>query len=328
MRDTFKLASVLCLTSLVFGCAETPKEFMSLKSKDADDYALDSEDYSKPTRFLYPQKWAKPSGKNNNLDGYLYDVDPNKNVDRLQMLTLASGVKYANPFGMAMNLLMQETYRGSIDATLGEQTLYTVTKFDKKKDWDEQANAVMNMANKTVMAVHGNKAVLSNNGVEHLLLNATEIRNPDNVFCQKNEYFLCNALNVRIPMVLLDNDNYIPMVPQGDYITAQTYLPIGFPIEKLTSINVEGVTQFLYVPPIKENKTTSFWKEENLKYVSEWYKQDRISINPYLKNLNTKEVMYFNPKISAKQKDKYSLYKVFPSSATDEAISKKSVQIK
>lgn len=94
-------------------------------------------------------------------------------------------------------------------------------------------------------------------------------------------------------------------------MTAKTYLPIGFPIEKIKFANVAGVEQFLYVPSVKMNEHQELWKKENMPYFTDWYNQQRISINPYIKRLSDNTVYYFNPKITEKQQDNQSLYRVF-----------------
>jgi len=312
---TLKLSLILAASSLMFGCAKTPNESINVKGKYADDYALDADDFSEPTRFLYPLTWVEPELRANNLDNYYYDIqDSHKLANTSSALTVA-GVALGglSPFEAGMQLLAQQGSRTGYSASLGYQMLYTIKRVDKSQDLDAQAVALNQIAIDTVKAALGSSAVelYHNEGADNFyLLDYTRVEGSDDETCNA-VYSPCYANTDRIPMLIRENDGYIPLAPQnGDYLAAQTFLPLGFPIEKLKFPGGD-IQQILYVPAMKLNQQKDLWKKENFGYFEDWYKKERVSVNPYLKDLNDGTIMYFNSKITSKQKDERSLYRVF-----------------
>ncbi|MEF1341326.1 hypothetical protein REH81_31945, partial [Vibrio rotiferianus] len=191
--------------------------------------------------------------------------------------------------------------------------LYTIKKVDKSQDLDAQAVALNQIAINTVKAALGSSSIelYHNEGSDNFyLLDYTRVEGSNDETCNA-VYSPCYANTDRIPMLIRENDGYIPLVPQnGDYLAAQTFLPLGFPIEKLKFPGGD-IQQILYVPAMKLNQQKNLWKKENLDYFEDWYKKERVSVNPYLKDLNDGTIMYFNSKITSKQLDERSLYRVF-----------------
>ncbi|WP_428774908.1 hypothetical protein [Vibrio sp.] len=124
----------LCLSVLMFGCAETPNEYINLKGKYADDYELDAEDYSEPTRFLHPLTWVEPERNANNLDKFYDDIDTrtlesNKLVNAASLTTLAGAtLGKLSTFEVGMQLLAQQGTQTGYSARLGDQYLYTLIR--------------------------------------------------------------------------------------------------------------------------------------------------------------------------------------------------------
>ncbi|MFV0448631.1 MAG: hypothetical protein ACK5MF_09230 [Vibrio sp.] len=229
-------------------------------------------------------------------------------------LTVAGAALGAlSPFEAGMQLLAQQGSKMGYSASLGYQMLYTIKKVDKSQDLDAQAVALNQIAIDTVKAALGSSAVelYHNEGADNFyLLDYTRVEGSNDETCNA-VYAPCYANTDRIPMLIRENDGYIPLVPQnGDYLAAQTFLPLGFPIEKL-KFSGGDIQQILYVPAMKLNQQKDLWKKENLGYFEDWYKKERVSVNPYLKDLNHGTIMYFNSKITAKQKDERSLCRVF-----------------
>ncbi|MDE1329805.1 MULTISPECIES: hypothetical protein [Vibrio] len=313
---TLKLPLILAASSFMFGCAETPNEYINLKGKYAEDYELNADDFSDPARFLYPLTWVKPERRANNLDNYYYDIkDGHKLTNSSSTLTVAGAtLGILSSFEASMQLLAQQGSRMGYSASLGNQMLYTIKKVDKSQDLDAQAVALNQVANDTVKAALGGSAIelYHNEGADNFyLLDYTRVEGSNDETCNL-VYSPCYANTDRIPMLIRENEGYIPLVPQsGDYLAAQTFLPLGFPIEKLKSLGGNNIQQILYVPAMKLNQQENLWKKENFDYFEDWYKKERISVNPYLKDLNDGTIMYFNPKITSKQKDGRSLYRVF-----------------
>lgn len=310
-----KLPLILAVSSFMFGCAETPNEYINLKGKYADDYELDAEDFSVPARFLYPLTWVEPERRANNLDNFYDDIkDSHKLANTSSALTIAgAALGGLSPFEAGMQLLAQQGSRMGYSARLGNQMLYTIKKVDKSQDLDAQAVALNQIAIDTVKAALGSSAVelYHNEGADNFyLLDYTRVEGSNDETCNA-VYSRCYANTNRIPMLIRENDGYIPLAPQnGDYLAAQTFLPLGFPIEKL-KFHGGDIQQILYVPAMKLNQQKDLWKKENLDYFEDWYKKERVSVNPYLKDLNDGTIMYFNSNITSKQKDERSLYRVF-----------------
>lgn len=310
----FVVISALTLT--ISGCASTPNEAIESQGKYADDYALNAEEFSEATRFYYPLRWIEPERNSNNLDKFYYDTDSHKELaNTSSVATLAAaGLGSITSFDAVMGLLAQQGSRSGYDSLLGDQYLYTIIQVDNSKDLDAQAQYVNRIAVDTIKAAMESDAKEEYQKVgseDFYFLDRIKVTSTSDETCTA-VYSPCYSLTARIPMLIRDNNGYIPLAPQGgDYMVAKTYLPIGFPIEQIKFANVAGVEQFLYVPAVKMNGHEDLWKKENLSYFTDLYIQQRISINPYIKRLRDDTVFYFNPKITAKQKDSHSLYRVF-----------------
>lgn len=319
-----KSVIVLGITSVMSGCAFFPKtatEYMTTwgGSHQAEDYELDRDEYSDATRFIYAIRHIEPEKNVNNLDNFHEDIDTVKlhkrssdiNVTSAATIGMAALGKISS-FDAAMGLLAQQGAKPDYIPVLGEQMLYTIVKVDKSKDLDAQGLAANQISINTVKAAMGSEAkdiyFPTENG--YLIFEFNQVQGSDDASCNA-VYSPCISNIWRIPYLVQGNNGQIPLAPQGDYIATKTWLPIGFPIEKLKFTGIDGVEQFLYVPPVKINQNKTLWKKKNLKYFTEWYKKERVSINPYLKRLSDNTIMYFNSEITAKQKDSHSLYRVF-----------------
>ncbi len=317
-RNSFmkQFVVISTLTLAISGCASTPNEAIESQGKYADDYALNAEEFSEATRFYYPLRWIEPEHNSNNLDKFYYDTDSHKELaNTSSVATLAAaGLGSITSFDAVMGLLAQQGSRSGYDSLLGDQYLYTIIQVDNSKDLDAQAQYVNRIAVDTIKAAMESDAKEEYQKVgaeDFYFLDRIKVTSTSDETCTA-VYSPCYSLTARIPMLIRDNNGYIPLAPQGgDYMVAKTYLPIGFPIEQIKFANVAGVEQFLYVPAVKMNGHEDLWKKENLSYFTDWDNQQRISINPYIKRLSDDTVFYFNPKITAKQKDSHSLYRVF-----------------
>lgn len=311
-----KFLLVILSSIFIFGCAKTPNESINLQGKYADDFELDADDFSEPSRFLYPLTWVEPQRRVNNLDKFYYDIqDDSSLANTASALTLAgAALKSLTSFEAGMQLLTQQGARMGYSSNLGRQMLYTITTVDNAQDLDAQAVALNKVAIDTVKAVFGANAVerYHNEGADNFyFLDYTRVEGSSDETCRA-VYSPCYADTHRIPMLIRENEGYIPFVPQkGDYMAALTFLPLGFPIEKLKFQGGDDIQQFLYVPAMKMNQQKNLWTKENLAYFQIWYKKERISVNPYLKDLNDGTIRYFNSDITAKQKDEHTLYRVF-----------------
>lgn len=321
------MITILSAFSLnIVGCANTPNEFIELRSKYADDYALGAEDYSEPTRFLYPIHGLEPKRNYNNLDDFYDDINvTNAQVNGSNSVSnsastatvVMASIGKISSFQTAMGLLAQQGSNSGYHIELGEQFLYTLIKVDESKDLDTQGMSATKIAINTVKEAMGDNAkaqFFSLNGF--YFEEMTKVIGSDDKSCNQ-VYGSCYSHTYRLARLIHDNDGYIPLAPQNSsYMVARTWLPIGFPIEKLKFANIEGVEQYLYVPAIKLNRTSKVWTESNLPVLTNWYNKKRISVNPYLKKLSNNTVMYFNSTLQMKQKTPESLYRVFGDNLT------------
>ncbi|PSW96291.1 hypothetical protein C0W38_17475 [Photobacterium angustum] len=95
------------------------------------------------------------------------------------------------------------------------------------------------------------------------------------------------------------NNSYLP---NSNFIAYSVVLVPGFPIDKL---KINNDYSYLYMAPFSEyldyrvkayNRTDEQWKDI--------YEQGRLSMFPYIKNLKTGDINYFNKKLTTLQKDK------------------------
>lgn len=98
------------------------------------------------------------------------------------------------------------------------------------------------------------------------------------------------------------NTHKIPYAINGNYAYKLVRLPDGFPIESLKS---DDKFSFLFVPSFIYHQS-DIGEALTKEMIIELAKEDRFSLNPFLKDLNTGEYMYFNPEVSKLQKDKYT----------------------
>lgn len=311
-----KSVSISALALAIVGCTSTPNEYIELRSKDAEDYALNPDEFSEPTRFLYPIMWVKPSRNANNLDNFYEDVDVRQRSDSTLSNTasaatlVGAGMGKITSFNALMGLLAQQGTSSGYSVYQTEQFLYTVVPVDTSKDLDTQGKAAGKIAINTVRAVQGNDAKETYLPADFYPVEGTRLVGAKDESCEQVRS-PCSSMTFSMGRLIRGNEGYIPLVPQGDYMVIRTYLPMGFPVEQLKFAGGNNVEQFLYVPAIKMVNDEKVWTKENIPYITEWYKKERISINPYLKRLSDDTVFYFSPKITAKQKDSHSLYRVF-----------------
>ncbi|KJG01874.1 hypothetical protein [Photobacterium angustum] len=91
-------------------------------------------------------------------------------------------------------------------------------------------------------------------------------------------------------------------LPKSNFIAYSVVLEPGFPVENLTA---ESNYSYLYMAPFAQyldyrlkafNRTDKQW--------TDIYEQGRLSMFPYIKNLKTGDINYFNKKLTTLQKDK------------------------
>lgn len=314
--------SVLGLSTLLFGCANTPERSLKIVSNDAEEIALDPKKFSAPSRFLYAVTGVEPEVNKNNLDKFYYDTDPNTLQTAAQLSTLAGALaSNLNFLNAAANLIALEGSKNTYSDYIGTTMLITVKKFDRNQNWRVQNEELIALNHKTIKESLGDSVEIKHSGVEYYSIMHYDIKEKGNKHClDESEYGqdkffprnLCYSNTYYVSKIYFNNNNDIPFAPKGDVILSRTSLAPGFPIEKLEfNKNEGGAEQYLYVSPIKLNPAYGLFTKKNLDDVTDWYKKERLSVNPYLKRLSDGKIMYFNSKITAKQKDEFSTYRVF-----------------
>ncbi|MBF9000317.1 hypothetical protein [Vibrio nitrifigilis] len=113
---------------------------------------------------------------------------------------------------------------------------------------------------------------------------------------------VCATAVLKSGDVLVGNDD-IKLLPQGDLMYSSTWLPDNFPIEYLKSDNPYT---YLYVAPV-ELHVSNVYEHLSENQLLKAYESGRISLNPYMKDLKTGEIMYFNERLKAYQENSISL---------------------
>ncbi|MGF1740365.1 hypothetical protein L4C34_04630 [Vibrio profundum] len=310
------LSLIVCSILATSGCANSMHDSLWIKSKYAEDYQLNSSCYSEATRFFYATTWNKPSRNRNNLDEFHDDIPSSPVASVGQVSSVIGAVTGSlSLLTAASSIVSLEGSKTQYSQFMGRTVLFTIKTFDKDKDWQSQSDGLNQLSLKTVSSALGSNAVIAKNITEYYTLKQWYIHDSSNPHCRGTKpddmSNLCYSYMANTPLIDWDNDGYIPWLPKGDVITSAVGLAPGFPIEKIKPLKNKGVEQYLYVPPLRLSTVLALFLKKNLSDTTKWYKLNRLSINPYIKRLSDGEIIYFNPSITAKQKDKHSLYKTF-----------------
>lgn len=315
-----KLLAVMGISLGLLGCAKTQEEYYNMRTFDSARFALDKEKYSEPTRFLYQFTHVRPRGKFDNLDNWLVEIDNEQffqkkdpEVVELNVVstTIAVGAIVAASFGLGSGTDAAALFFAGDGGPSSEkiyssifqsQMLFTVAPFDSNQDRHEQSIKVNNIAIDSVEKALGSKSKsYDGESYGYLLFDSTITESPEDTSCNyAYEATGCFAKTDKIPFVVINNKDFVPLLPANtEVIVALTYLPLGFPIDKLGSPEDPAVEQLLYVPPVQLLKNELFWSKENLPNIQHWAELSRISLNPYIKRMSDGATLYFNSKVEA-----------------------------
>lgn len=117
-----------------------------------------------------------------------------------------------------------------------------------------------------------------------------------------HDYELCGTLLLNAGDVYYNN-TIVETLPKGNFMISSTWLPDNFPVELLKSNNPYA---YVYVPPFMY-MYTNVYKDFSTDKVIELSRKGRFSLNPYMKNINSGEIMYFNKNLAKYQADNKSL---------------------
>ncbi|WP_318493430.1 hypothetical protein [Photobacterium leiognathi] len=314
---------------LLAGCASGPSfesrydQVMIGNKQTPDDYSyIDKSSLSDEMRFMYyiGDPDVKPI-KSNNLDRYAKNYNPHAVSDAAliggSVLTLLGG---ANIFQLGTFGLGNFGGRKHMDLQYQESKIIVLVPTDGLDESQIKSKLQASVAQTTLavrQAIEGaGKYFLEDKyftesgeyDIAYFIANNENGKTPECVVQGElnsygrigSNYFCSSALQMlraQYRTKLTDN-RYLP---DSDFIAYDVVLEPGFPIEKL-SMNSEF--SYLYVAPFGEyrelrvesyNRTQEQWKKI--------YMSGRLSMFPYIKNLKTGNIHYFNKKISALQED-------------------------
>ncbi|MCQ1060720.1 hypothetical protein LRP52_39940 [Photobacterium sp. ZSDE20] len=308
MKKTTILSLITSIT-LLSGCANTPESAIDIKAKKAKSYSLNSDKFSEPTRLLYPLTWIKPERKTNNLDQFYMEAPKNTVQNVGQATAFAAGALGMLTAGDAIiDILGFGSSKTEYSPRLGSAMLFTVTTFDKKDDWESQSLAVTQLNHIALKNAAESDMFIEDSSHEHFLSRywlAHELSNKhchglseSDDFSAKSSPNLCYSITSYNALVNWDNNGHLPLMPNGDVISARTILAPGFPIERLTLVESEqSIEQYLYVPPLALSPVRELFFNQNHEQTIEWLESKRLSLHPYLKRLSDGKIMYFNPRV-------------------------------
>ncbi|CAM4204511.1 hypothetical protein [Vibrio agarivorans] len=316
-----KLLSVPVSIVLLAGCASSAnyvnnvERIKDRRSEDSSAYShLDSRyvsDELKLMTFLGDSS-IKPINANN-LDRYASDYNPHAFSDGLlgggAVLALAGGMNILQlgTFSVSNSLSridMQESFTRT-------QVLHLVpiNGMSDEEVVEAYESARINVKEEVLAALGDSGGVFtSEDGLHNYIFNTNSDYCVNSTFADsKFDYGSCYTyMTNHIDMHRTGAKN-VPYTPSEEFLVVRANLEIGFPIENLSFTS--GNPTFLYMSPWGE--TPEFYTKRYNYTEEQWvelFRTDRLSILPYLKDLNTGKVHYFNKKLASKfQPDEFSV---------------------
>ncbi|MCG3863784.1 MULTISPECIES: hypothetical protein [unclassified Photobacterium] len=320
------LSSIVIATTLA-GCASSPSytsvydQIMIGNKQTPEDYSyIDDKSLSDEMQFMYyiGNPDVKPI-KANDLDKFGKDYNPHAVSDAsligASVITLLGG---ANIFQLGMFGLGNLGGRVDMDNQYKENKIFVLVPTDNLTN-DQIKTKVATSVAKTTSAV---KKAIEDDGlkfvedkylsgdksldVAYFLSHNKDNYVPDcadpgtlNSFGRVGGGFCSSSIEMlRSQYRTTFNNSYLP---NSNFIAYSVTLVPGFPIDKLKTNNDYS---YLYMAPFSKyldyriksyNRTDEQWKAI--------YEKGRLSMFPYIKNLKTGDINYFNKKLTTLQKD-------------------------
>jgi len=332
IKNTISLASVALMALTMSACSITRESSMARHVYDVhsivDDYP--GRNFSDPMQLLYSIYWAEPD-RSNNIDNFnIFNyTNPNATQNVLQAASISNALAFGNPLqALTYGTLAQinktspnSFYRQNLLILMmplsgepgGEASAFQKSISDDVDSLHRQSMEIIKSAYLQddvsiafdVEDLEFRSRVVSYNKPHYLI--------PDGLsYCPEAVTSLSdlNDSQLEYCAVLLrnygsgfTNNTSVKLAPQGNFVSLVTRLPDMFPVENL---NTDSDFSFVYVPTFLyrlSDVADNMSGEELVKY----YDKGSFSLNPYMKNIKTGEVMYFNSQLQALQKDKFEV---------------------
>lgn len=313
------LLGTLVASSVLTGCVNLDR--VGAMQRDAREFTpLDKQfpdtKFSEPTQIVSTALFVPPVRHNNldSLNAFDYE-DPNRVQNAAQVGVIVANI--GNPFAMFTHAMIIQMHKTAPGRTVRANQLITAIPFTG--DFDKDANALHEMniaiirnaykANGTPVVfdhtVTGNTNGLARLSPHYLIpkgLDYCDKSTEDFNDLTNHDYELCGTLLLNYGAVYYNNTS-IEALPKGSFMISSTWLPDNFPVELLKSDNPYS---YVYVPPFMYTYT-NVYKDFSTDTIIELSHKGRFSLNPYVKNIHSGEIMYFNKDLSKYQSDSHTL---------------------
>lgn len=322
MKRIVAIATAVSI-SLLTGCAST-KDYANdvemikdSRSESVKNYSyLDSKYISDELKLMYfvGDRKVKPINANN-LDRYATDYNPHAFSDAMLGggigLKLMGGMSWTQlgVFGISNSLS-----RVDMQPTFARTQVLKLVPIDGLSD--EEANeryqkARVDLRQGLVEALGDSGAVFeSPDGMWHYVYDANGegCARPTHIDGDFNRDGCYSAMTPHFDLHRSDAGS-VAYAPGSDFLVLRAYLSVGFPVEKL-KFNSDN-TNLVYVNPWAQ--TPEFYTRRYDFSEEQWlemYRTGRFSVIPYLKDLSSGEIHYFNKGLAKQyQSDPQSLIK-------------------
>ena len=325
------LAMGILALSALSACTFTRESLLTTSIHNTHSLKKNSgnENFTEPMQLMYAL-YSPPMNQSNNLQNFnaFTYTNPNSTQDALQAASITTSLLSGNPLkALTYGTLVQ------INKTVPSGAYRTnklILMAPLEVDPDSSEETLQKSIGKTtdklyIRSIQMIKEAYKDAGtpVEHVevdpslrlgyipLIEPTYLLPKGQTYCPKHsesidkmtdsELRYCSTIVFNFALVYLDNTD-AKLALKGNFVAMSTPLPDLFPVDKL---HTNQPYSYLYAPPIFYRISDVLSKLSG-KQMDSLYQQGRFTLNPYIRNLNTGEYMYFNPKLSKLQKNKFS----------------------
>jgi len=293
-------------------------------------YEYPNHSFSDPMQLLYAMKWVKPD-RSNNIDNFnIFNfTNPNTTQNALQAASISNALAFGNPLQAITYGTLTQINKTVPDVFYRKNLLILMMPMTGNPDGDSMSfqEALSNDANSLhEMSIELIKQAYRRNG-QSIAFDAEDIRSRSGVvashkphylvpqglpYCPKSIKSLSDLGNSELEYCAVLMRNYghgitnnatVKLAPKGNFVLLVTSLPDMFPVKNLKS---DSEFSYVYVPTFlyRQSDVANSMSGEEL---AANYENGSFSLNPYLRNIKTGEVMYFNSQLQALQNDQFQL---------------------
>lgn len=319
------MLSVTLSISMLSGCSynrvtANNSEYLETKSL-LDDVPETS--YSEAQQFLYSITRVKPEGSNNLDEFNAFQFSQTDST-----LANAAGAALAIPQSpwLALNNFLVSQGRNQVTHYRNNMLILMApmksTSSTPKEEFHEEVVTVADELTENAMAIVKEAYSLSGTPANHIFDDVEQRSghfswfNPQFIIPSNVDYcpsdvssleelgdspleYCATVLTNRLFVNFINpaNKHEVPLAIEGSYGYKIIYLPDGFPIESLKSVNPNA---YVFMPSFIFHESDILSKLDK-NTLLDMAKQGRISLNPLLKNIHTGEYHYFNKEIRSYQ---------------------------